>query len=157
MDDRTLLEMAARSAGDREARRFFSFSQDEDFEEHDTAEAAEHAAQESIDFYRDLAPDGWPEAVEYVRWGVVLGMAVQKPKDKGLVDYELQRLPALAQPAAPVAQERSHRAEVSDDALRQGLRTIIEYPVTHTDNMDAMNIKNIALDTLSRAALEQKT
>ena len=92
----------ARPAGDREARRFFSFSQDEDFEEHDTAEAAEHAAQESIDFYRDLAPDGWPEAVEYVRWGVVLGMAVQKPKDKGLVDYELQRLPALAaQPSRP--------------------------------------------------------
>ncbi len=108
----------ASPAGDREARRFFSFSQDEDFEEHDTAEAAEHAAQESIDFYRDLAPDGWPEAVEYVRWGVVLGMAVQKPKDKGLVDYELQRLPALAQPAAPVAQERSHRAEVSDDWMR---------------------------------------
>lgn len=96
--------------------KFFSAS-NEGLDEHDTAEAAQSEAQSIIDMYREEAADGWPEEVDSVCWGVILGKAVERPvkdapfmagilgSDMEPVDYVLESVaaPALEAPAAPAA------------------------------------------------------
>lgn len=59
--------------------QFFAYSHEIGFELLNTAEDARSFAQQEIDEYRDNAAEGWDEAVEKVRWGVVLGKAEQIP------------------------------------------------------------------------------
>lgn len=94
--------------------KFFSAS-NEGLDEHDTAEAAQSEAQSIIDMYREEAADGWPEEVDSVCWGMILGKAVERPvkdapfmggiagSDMEPVDYVLEPVaaPALEAPAAP--------------------------------------------------------
>ena len=58
-------------------RKFFIYGDDTGFDLFDSAEDAKKAAQDSIDEYRHEAGDGWPEEVERVCWGVVLGTTQQ--------------------------------------------------------------------------------
>lgn len=54
--------------------QFFSYDPQGDFiTDHPTAQAARDAAEASVEFYRDEAPDGWNEEVLNVCWGAVLG------------------------------------------------------------------------------------
>ena len=50
---------------------YFSYCRDSGFEEHDTEEEAIKAANDSINFFRDTAEEGWDEAVTEVKWGIV--------------------------------------------------------------------------------------
>jgi hypothetical protein len=110
---------AAPAAVAHQGTKFFSAS-NEGLDEHDTAEAAQNEAQSIIDMYREEAADGWPEEVESVCWGVILGKAVERPvenapfmagilgSDMEPVDYVLEPVaaPALEAPAAPVGSAR---------------------------------------------------
>jgi hypothetical protein len=97
--------------------KFFSFDPCDDLVVHGTEEAARAAAQQSIDLYREDAADGWPEEVERVCWGIVLGQAAETKLSGDLpsdafamgvsgslpsVDFELQSPahPAEGVPAA---------------------------------------------------------
>jgi len=51
--------------------KFFSYCPDAGFETHDTVEEAKKAADDSIDYFRDNAVDGWSEEVDQVCWGEV--------------------------------------------------------------------------------------
>ncbi|WP_206424550.1 hypothetical protein [Delftia lacustris] len=108
------LSRPAAVAGSAVGVKFFSAS-NEGLDEHDTAEAAQNEAQSIIDMYREEAADGWPEEVDSVCWGVILGKAVERPvkdapfmagilgSDMEPVDYVLEPVaaPALEAPAAP--------------------------------------------------------
>lgn len=108
------LSQPAAVAGPALGTKFFSAS-NEGLDEHDTAEAAQNEAQSIIDMHREEAADGWPEEVDSVCWGVILGKAVERPvkdapfmagilgSDMEPVDYVLEPVaaPALEAPAAP--------------------------------------------------------
>lgn len=108
----TRAEQPAAVAGPALGTKFFSAS-NEGLDEHDTAEAAQNEAQSIIDMYREEAADGWPEEVDSVCWGVILGKAVEMPvkdapfmagilgSDMEPVDYVLEPVaaPALEAPA----------------------------------------------------------
>jgi hypothetical protein len=111
------LSRPAAVAGSAVGVKFFSAS-NEGLDEHDTAEAAQNEAQSIIDMYREEAADGWPEEVDSVCWGVILGKAVERPvkdapfmagilgSDMEPVDYVLEPVaaPALEAPAAGAPQ-----------------------------------------------------
>lgn len=59
--------------------QFFAYSNEIGFELLNTADEARAFAQQEIDEYRDNAAEGWDEAVEKVRWGIVLGKAEEIP------------------------------------------------------------------------------
>jgi len=50
---------------------YFSYCPDAGFEIHDTALEAEKSAQDSLDYFRDNACDGWSEEVDGICWGTV--------------------------------------------------------------------------------------
>ena len=52
-------------------KKFFSFSTDNGFLLHRTADEAKAEAEANIDYYRDGAFEGWPEEVDSVCWGEV--------------------------------------------------------------------------------------
>lgn len=88
---------------------FFAYDEDAGFETYPTAQAAEDAANEGIQAYREHAhADGWYEEVENVCWGMViqrarmvdLGPAPDGSEFASYVDYKLMD---IAAPAAPVA------------------------------------------------------
>lgn len=106
------LSRPAAVAGSAVGVKFFSAS-NEGLDEHDTAEAAQNEAQSIIDMYREEAADGWPEEVDSVCWGVILGKAVERPvkdapfmagilgSDMEPVDYVLEPVAAPALEAPP--------------------------------------------------------
>ncbi|RMC99933.1 hypothetical protein EAY64_06405 [Aquitalea palustris] len=65
--------------GEAVACKFFAYEPDNGFETYNTKAEAKQAAQDSIDSYREDAADGWPDEVENVYWGVVLGTTKQVP------------------------------------------------------------------------------
>lgn len=62
--------------------QFFSFSQEEGLTVHETALAAQAAAQCEIDLQREDAAEGWSEAVSDICWGVLRQRAVEKTLTK---------------------------------------------------------------------------
>lgn len=73
-------------------------------EYYDSLAEAETAAQNAIDGWRDCCDSEWPEEVESVCYGKVLGRSTQVPCQTGLiaeeqkyVNYELQREDSIAQ------------------------------------------------------------
>jgi hypothetical protein len=52
---------------------FFAYDSETGFERFATTDEAKAVAQESIDAYREEASEGWPEAVDNICWGMVLG------------------------------------------------------------------------------------
>ncbi|WP_174874210.1 hypothetical protein [Vogesella oryzae] len=109
------------------ASKFFAYDDETGFDLFDTAEEAKKAAQDSIDEYRHEAGEGWPEEVENVCWGVVLGATKEAPLvdsegnstdwagDK-YVDYVLAdcQQPASAQPVAVPTDVGNWRKVVED-------------------------------------------
>lgn len=69
---------AAQPVG-RNVVKFFAYDDETGFDLFDTADEAKKAAQVSIDEYRHGAGEGWPEGVENVCWGVVLGVTKEVP------------------------------------------------------------------------------
>ncbi|MCG9078965.1 hypothetical protein [Laribacter hongkongensis] len=59
--------------------RFFAYDDEVGFERFNTEAEAKKFVQESIDEYRAIAAEGWPEEVENLCWGVVLGTTKQVP------------------------------------------------------------------------------
>lgn len=59
--------------------RFFAYDSEVGFERFNTEAEAKKFVQEFIDEYRAIAGDGWPEEVENLCWGVVLGTTKQVP------------------------------------------------------------------------------
>lgn len=57
--------------------RWFSYDPDTGFDVHDTEQAAQLAAEECIEYYREQAGDGWNENVESICWGVISQEAVR--------------------------------------------------------------------------------
>ena len=58
---------------------FFVYDDNVGFERVGTAARAKELAQEAVDEYRHEAGEGWPEEVENVCWGVVLGATKEVP------------------------------------------------------------------------------
>ena len=56
-----------------EPAKFFSYSGECGIETHATEAEAKAACQEMIDACRDEAADGWPDDVDTIIWGIVLG------------------------------------------------------------------------------------
>ncbi|AXE31580.1 hypothetical protein DK842_17740 [Chromobacterium phragmitis] len=91
--------------------QFFAYDDDTGFERFNTAVEAIAATENSIDEWRALASEGWPEEVENVCWGVVLGKTKQIPiRDHQenmaalldrFVDYELTDTRLQTTSAAP--------------------------------------------------------
>lgn len=97
---------------------WFSYSSLESFESHATAEEARAKAQESLDYCRDEAGDGWPEEVTSICWGRVYGEVQETERRKrtdedvmvaatceGIVEYALLGDPALAHLALAAPQD----------------------------------------------------
>ncbi|MCG9074325.1 hypothetical protein LH435_09985 [Laribacter hongkongensis] len=59
--------------------RFFAYDDEVGFERFNTEAEAKKSVQESIDEYRAIAAEGWPEEVENLCWGVVLGTTKEVP------------------------------------------------------------------------------
>ena len=88
--------------------KYFSYCPESGFETHTTAKEAEKSAQDSIDYFRDYASDGWDEHVEGVCWGEIkqhtvitdrktlkeaeeeLGLTFDSAEVSGYVDYGLE-------------------------------------------------------------------
>ncbi|MBE5528411.1 hypothetical protein A9J41_12950 [Laribacter hongkongensis] len=123
--------------------RFFAYDNEVGFERFNTEVEAKKFVQDSIDEYRGEAAEGWPEEVENICWGVVLGTTqeVQIADSEGnttdlsgdrYVDYTLtdfqQFAKAAAEPAAwmDVLNERRRQMDVEgwtpehDDAHENG-------------------------------------
>ena len=142
---------AAPAAVAPQGTKFFSAS-NEGLDEHDTAEAAQNEAQSIIDMYREEAADGWPEEVDSVCWGVILGKAVERPvkdapfmggiagSDMEPVDYVLEPVaaPALEAPAAPLDDSEledlahsANQAPAAPDEVLCYIRTGATLPERH--------------------------
>ena len=59
--------------------RFFAYDDEVGFERFNTEAEAKNSVQESIDEYRAIAAEGWPEEVENICWGIVLGTTKEVP------------------------------------------------------------------------------
>ena len=122
------LSRPAAVAGSAVGVKFFSAS-NEGLDEHDTAEAAQNEAQSIIDMYREEAADGWPEEVDSVCWGVILGKAVERPvkdapfmagilgSDMEPVDYVLEPVAAPALEAPPAVAPQGEYPHEQMDAM----------------------------------------
>jgi hypothetical protein len=72
--------------------KYFSYSPDDGFHAHETAEQAKAAAESALQLYRDEADgDGWDESVTEVCWGEVLQRAKETDRreveDGSTFDY----------------------------------------------------------------------
>ncbi len=78
-------EQAARLAGEqpnpRSMESGYWASDDDGVELYDTAREAEAHAKASIAYCRGRCDPAWPEDVEHIRWGVVLGQSVEHVLD----------------------------------------------------------------------------
>lgn len=90
--------------------KYFSYCPESGFETHQTKKEAEKSAQESIDYFRDYADEGWDEAVNNVCWGEInqhtvmidqktikeaeedLGLILDTANVAGYADYGLEDL-----------------------------------------------------------------
>lgn len=54
-----------------EQHKYFSYCPESGFETFITAKEAEVSANESIDYFRDHADEGWDESVSQVCWGEI--------------------------------------------------------------------------------------
>lgn len=59
-------------------KKYFSFSIDKDFNLHNTAEEAEKAANDALDYARDELYDGWANYTDQICWGELKQMTVDK-------------------------------------------------------------------------------
>lgn len=81
-------------------KNYFGFDPESGFETFHTAEEAKNYAQGSMDDYRGISCDCWPEEVENVCWGEISQVLVQgglRPRNEEdshsldmTCDYELQ-------------------------------------------------------------------
>ncbi|GAA4493678.1 hypothetical protein [Pseudaeromonas paramecii] len=77
--------------------RYFAFDPDSGFETFKTEQAAIEFASDTIDEYREVSEDGWPEEVEQVCWGEIRQLSKkvkERPAPPGsdydcICDYEL--------------------------------------------------------------------
>lgn len=77
---------------------YFSYDEDAGVQFWATQERAIKECQDAVDAYREDVEDGWPDDVESVRWGVVLGRAVKTDeRPDGSCDYALTPYAAPAQ------------------------------------------------------------
>jgi hypothetical protein len=61
-----------------EIERWFSYSEDDGFRRHVSAEEAKEAAQAALDGAGDVSGDGWPEDTDSICWGEVREGAVEE-------------------------------------------------------------------------------
>lgn len=69
---------------------FFSVDVDGTCDLHATAEAAIAAAESTLEWARDQASDGWPEEIERVCWGQVLGRVVEVERRDLIAEAEAE-------------------------------------------------------------------
>ena len=105
--------MAAENAALKGAQGFFAYGSERGYEEFDTAEEAQEAAEEELAYYRGEACDGWSDEVGSVVWGVTMQRATMtglrpvteddsvSPDIKEICDYAL--LPKVETPATDAA------------------------------------------------------
>ena len=86
---------------------WFSYNEDDGIENHKTRKDAEESAQKSIEIYRDLCDPEWPEEVESVCFGVILGTITKDiiasgpdPEAPQYWDFSLTGTPIEAELAA---------------------------------------------------------
>lgn len=79
--------------------KFFSYDPEDGFSFHTSEAEAKKAAEDSLECYRDVCSEGWPEEVESVCWGTVqeiAGMTNKRVDPSGhfdyLCDYELHHI-----------------------------------------------------------------
>ncbi|MBL5978399.1 hypothetical protein JAO85_14005 [Comamonas sp. NyZ500] len=96
---------------------YFSYDSDSGVEFHETEAEAIKACESALGYYREESPDGWPDEVESLKWGLVLGRSVQcdvqpiedHPDFTETCDYQLKPYALLATatglPAQAVADE----------------------------------------------------
>lgn len=89
--------------------RYFSYSTDLGFEEYPTRDEATECANTQIKYYREdaIRDDEWPDEVDSVCWGVILGRSKEidtSNEDHESVDYKLYTTPQ-PQPAPPVPEK----------------------------------------------------
>ena len=67
---------------------FFSYDENQGFERHETAAAAKADAESALEMYRDDACDGWPDEVNRVCWGFVLGIVSEVERRERCPDLD---------------------------------------------------------------------
>ncbi|MGN5969555.1 hypothetical protein [Klebsiella oxytoca] len=70
-------ELQERRKADVEPLGYFAFDNDGGFTNHDTAELAQKEAQKAIDYFREMADEGWSDETDSVCWGAILQEAKQ--------------------------------------------------------------------------------
>lgn len=95
-----IAQQAQEPVGDR----YFSYSTDMGFEEYPTRDEAIECANIQIKHYREdaIRDDEWPDEVDSVCWGVILGRSKEidtSDEDHESVDYKLYTTPPAPQPA----------------------------------------------------------
>lgn len=79
---------------------YFSFDVEYGFNTHKTAEEAQEAAENYLDYYRDYADEGWSENAKQVCWGEIKAMAssyktgereILDGQDVEFIDYKLNQ------------------------------------------------------------------
>lgn len=101
------LEAIAQHAQEPVGDRYFSYSTDLGFEEYPTRDEAIECANIQIKHYREdaIRDDEWPDEVDSVCWGVILGRSKEidtSNEDHESVDYKLYTTPPAPQVPAPV-------------------------------------------------------
>ena len=127
---------------------YWSFDVDGGMQWHDTAEEAERAADDRLTIYRDEADsDGeWPDDVESICWGRVLGHVVETTgtieefgEVREWVDYHLADMPGarvLADVAAEREKQRQTWGDEHDDQHTAGQLAEIAALVAHPNDLD---------------------
>ena len=108
-----LAQQAQEPVGDR----YFSYSTDMGFEEFATQQEAIDCSNVQINGYRDdaIRDDEWPDEVDSVCWGVILGRSKEidtSNEDHESVDYKLYTTPPAPQVPERDAEIAELRAEV---------------------------------------------
>lgn len=129
--------LANRESEGREGEKPFRwFSYDgQSFETHDTEAAAMKSAEEAFESCREEAPDGWPDEVEQICWGVVTQEVEETLRRTRrdddpcsricdeFVDYAL--MPALKSPAKTAASDETKKASKGIGALAEGVTVTV--------------------------------
>lgn len=68
--------------------KYFSYSDDAGFELHSTIDEAKLASEQNFNWYEECATDNgeWPNEVESVCYGELVGLAVDMGEDYKLID-----------------------------------------------------------------------
>ena len=99
--------------------RYFSYSTDMGFEEFATQQEAIDCSNVQINGYRDdaIRDDEWPDEVDSVCWGVILGRSKEidtSNEDHESVDYKLYTTPPAPQVPAPVDERAEFEASMRE-------------------------------------------